>query len=97
MLRTVIWIVGIIAVLFAASYMLRDRLPWMGQLHQQLGLPSPPPQLDRLTVPDGKTVIYRWQDAQGNWHFDNQPPAGHGYERLVVDTDVNVVPGHRLP
>ena len=97
MIRTALWALLIIAVLLAVSYMLRDRLPWVGELHQQLGLPTAPPQLDRLTVPEGKTVIYRWQDAQGNWHFDSRPPVGHDYERLVVDTDVNVVPGHALP
>ncbi len=85
----------IIVVLLAASYFWRDHYPWLQQLHQRLGLPEPPASLDTLTVPSGKVVVYRWQDAQGNWHFDGQPPESGAYERLVVDPDTNLMPSQQ--
>ena len=44
---------------------------------------------------DGPGVsVYRWQDADGIWHYSDQPPpAGATGERVEVDPDRNVVSG----
>lgn len=36
-------------------------------------------------------VIYRWQDADGQWHYASQAPADGVGEKILVDPDVNVV------
>jgi hypothetical protein len=39
------------------------------------------------------TVLYKWQDTQGNWQFTDRPPAaGIAYETLRLRHDVNVLP-----
>ncbi len=39
------------------------------------------------------TTVYKWQDAQGNWHITDQPPpAGTTYETLEYSSDSNVMP-----
>ncbi len=36
-------------------------------------------------------VVYRWRDAQGNWHFSDDPPDGVASERVTLDPAANVV------
>ncbi len=37
-------------------------------------------------------TIYRWQDAQGQWHFSNTPPASdQPYQAQLIDPATNVV------
>lgn len=45
--------------------------------------------------PDAETVpVYRWQDADGSWHFsESANPDGTG-ELIYVDPNQNVVPGY---
>lgn len=39
------------------------------------------------------THLYKWRDAQGEWHVsDEPPPAGTPYETLEYREDVNVLP-----
>ena len=93
MLKTLFWLAMIIVLLLAASYIWRDDFPWLARLHQELGMPPLPTAVDQLRTPSGKVVVYRWQDEQGNWHFDSQPPRDRPYERLFIDPDVNLMPG----
>lgn len=93
MLKSIFWLGVIIVLLLAASYIWRDDFPWLARLHQELGMPPLPTAVDQLRAPSGKVVVYRWQDEQGNWHFDSQPPRDRPYERLVLDPDVNLMPG----
>ncbi len=37
------------------------------------------------------TVVYKWRDAQGNWHFSGDAPQGVASERVTLDPDANVV------
>ena len=41
----------------------------------------------------GTTRVYKWRDADGNWHItDEPPPEGTKFEKLEYQNDVNVVP-----
>ncbi|MFQ5486929.1 MAG: DUF4124 domain-containing protein [Gammaproteobacteria bacterium] len=38
------------------------------------------------------TVVYKWRDAQGSWHFSGDPPSGVTSERIVIkDGDANII------
>lgn len=37
----------------------------------------------------GKVKMYRWQDAQGQWHFSNEAPDGVTVEEIYVDPDAS--------
>ncbi len=44
------------------------------------------------------TTVYKWQDAEGNWHVSNQRPAGvEAVEIQQIHTDQNVVPAQPAP
>lgn len=47
----------------------------------------------------GETPVYRWQDAEGGWHFSGQTPEGIASELIYVDGDANVyaAPEERAP
>lgn len=36
--------------------------------------------------------LYKWKDAQGQWHITDKPPAGRAYETVRVDPNTNVIP-----
>lgn len=44
------------------------------------------------------TTIYKWRDAQGEWHFSNTPPpAGAAVEVKTYRSDSNIIPAPRAP
>lgn len=94
MLRIFVVIVLIIAVLLLTGYIWRDKFPWLDQAYHQLGLPETPKALEGLRGESRSQVFYRWQDEEGVWHYDTQPPKnGQPYERLRIDSDANLIPG----
>lgn len=38
--------------------------------------------------PDTGTEVFRWQDAEGNWHFAQQPPPGIHAEALMIEDKI---------
>jgi hypothetical protein len=44
---------------------------------------------------EGETIVWRWRDAAGVWHFAEAPPAGIEAEAVRLDPDANLVPGLR--
>lgn len=47
---------------------------------------------------DAKPVpIYRWQDADGNWHYSDEANPDGTSELIYIDPDKNVVPGSDMP
>ena len=43
----------------------------------------------------GEITVYKWQDATGQWHYSNEPPADNRpFERIGIDTRANVLPGN---
>ncbi len=45
----------------------------------------------------GKTRVYRWQDANGNWQYSDTPPPSQSAETLLINPDVNIVQSTELP
>ena len=43
--------------------------------------------------PSHNPPLYKWKDAEGQWHITDKPPAkGVEFEKVVVDPNANVVP-----
>ncbi|MFE8071188.1 DUF4124 domain-containing protein [Marinobacteraceae bacterium S3BR75-40.1] len=42
----------------------------------------------------GPDVFYKWQDAQGSWHYSDTPPENIQADAITVDPNTNLVPGH---
>lgn len=42
---------------------------------------------------DGKTRIYKWTDAQGVVHYDQNPPSHSDAQEMTIDPDINLVEG----
>lgn len=50
----------------------------------------------KITAPldgsDGKDIVYKWHDAEGNLHFTTElPPAGIDYSVMGIDPNTNVI------
>ena len=41
-----------------------------------------------LTTP---TAVYRWRDANGQWHFGEAPPAGQAAEQLALEERITAL------
>lgn len=37
-------------------------------------------------------ALFKWRDANGQWHITDSPPTQGEYEKIVVDPNTNVVP-----
>lgn len=42
---------------------------------------------------DTQTVMYKWQDVNGQWHISDRPPAEGPYQEVSVRRGTNVVSG----
>lgn len=42
--------------------------------------------------PEANPPLYKWRDAQGQWHITDQPPTDRPFEEVRVDPRLNVVP-----
>lgn len=68
---------------------------WLNIKKTDISMPKLP-ELPKSTQPSKDPVtVYRWQDASGQWHFSNSPPASPekavNYSSLVVNPDSNVI------
>jgi len=46
-----------------------------------------------VNAPPDKTQVYKWQDADGKWHYTTErPPEGTQFELVEYARDTNVVP-----
>lgn len=50
-----------------------------------------PNALPGLTPASDAVQVYRWQDADGQWHYAGEPPAGIASESLVIDRRTNAI------
>ena len=41
---------------------------------------------------DDAVVVYKWQDAEGNWHYTDELPDGVPGEVVSLDEPINVLP-----
>lgn len=70
-----------IAGLGAYVYFNPELLAHIPQLRESMGIGAP------------TTEAYKWQDANGGWHYTTEPPPdGVSYERVEVRHDTNVLP-----
>ena len=54
-------------------------------------------RLDKNTNSGTKTIIYRWQDAQGAWHFSDKPNTQGVSETVELNSqDITVIPAISL-
>ena len=44
-----------------------------------------------------RQTYYKWQDANGSWHFGEKPPAGVQVISVNIDTAANVLTPVKLP
>lgn len=45
-----------------------------------------------------KTTVYKWQDAQGNWHYGDAPPEQQqGVATLEINSNTNLIQGLKPP
>jgi len=48
-------------------------------------------------MPAQKTVYYKWQDAQGNWHMADKAPEGITAQRLETNPNANIIQSVATP
>ncbi|MCK9237190.1 MAG: DUF4124 domain-containing protein [Thiopseudomonas sp.] len=48
-------------------------------------------------MPAQKTVYYKWQDAQGNWHIADKAPKGVAAQRLKTNPNANIIQSIATP
>lgn len=49
------------------------------------------------SMPVQKTVYYKWQDAQGNWHMADKAPKGITAQRLETNPNANIIQSVATP
>lgn len=85
-------------------YLYTGKPPWV--FFQGLPVPAmpklEPPSLPKLgdmlpkAETTGKDQLYKWLDAQGQWHYTSERPAeGVKFELLTIDRSTNVLPGRQ--
>lgn len=89
-IRTLLLLLLLSAV-FPFVYPLKDGKPLLSLDKLKLP-PLPEMAIPGLTSANQPITAYKWQDAQGEWHFANDPPQGVDYETLEVDPNTNLVP-----
>ena len=62
------------------------------------GMPDGGEITNPLGSSDGKDIVYKWHDTEGNLHFTTEPPSG-GIEYSVMgfDPNTNVIQAVKLP
>jgi len=68
----------------------RIKLPAMPDITlPDVSLPST--QEESAAVP---VIVYKWQDAEGSWHFSNEPPPpGVAYQTTELEPNANLIQG----
>lgn len=44
----------------------------------------------KVSSPTGLTTVYKWQDAEGNWHFSDRPVVENS-ETLTYNPNANII------
>lgn len=56
------------------------------------GKQSTPKNTAATTTSSTQQTFYKWQDAEGNWHYGDRPPPGSGdVSTLQVNTNTNII------
>ncbi len=89
MLSTKTWIVLAIVVggAFAFPYVMKSQ---MGEQMEAM--------IDTtLSTEQTRQTYYKWQDANGSWHFGEKPPAGANAIAVSIDTAANILAPVKAP
>ncbi len=80
----------VFSAVFPFVYPWQDGKPLLSL--NQLKLPALPELPWSKADQAGQPVtVYKWQDAEGDWQFGNEPPQGIAYESLELDPDTNLL------
>lgn len=44
---------------------------------------------EQVAISKDTAMVYRWQDANGNWQFSDVPPDNVAVEQIIVETHLN--------
>jgi len=89
----------LIIVLIAGAFFLAPENPGDGNPALLQGLSQIRSLAEEAGEEEPKSAtIYKWQDANGEWHFSNTPPpAGVASQVKTYRTDANVIQATRTP
>lgn len=92
-------LIVLIIVLVAGAFFLAPDNPDDGSPALLQGLSKIRSMAEELDNTDGKTtIVYKWQDADGEWHFSNiPPPEGVASQVQTYRADTNVIQAPRPP
>lgn len=93
MKRPIFVMLILVALAFAGPMLMKkpDGTPFM-ELPWQQALESAEDKAADLT---SKQSFYKWQDADGSWHYSDTPRAEGRVETVTVDTEANLIQGLR--
>lgn len=90
-IQFIIFIIGLLGLAMATPYIMQQTgvVPSMEGTAASGVLSSFSP--DVLSTNDTRQTFYKWQDANGAWHFGDTPPQGVNAFEVSVDTAANVL------
>lgn len=101
--KLLVWGVVSLGLAGYGVYWYTGKPPWTFFQGRVPAMPKiEPPGLPKLgdILPEtelaGKDQLYKWRDAQGQWHYTSEQPAeGVKFEQLTIDRNTNVLPGRQ--
>ena len=92
-------LIVLIIVLVAGAFFLAPDSPDAGSPALLQGLSQIRSMTEGLDDAEDKaTIVYKWQDANGEWHFSNSPPPqGVASQVQTYRADTNVIQAPRPP
>lgn len=55
------------------------------QVRESTTMPSFEAIVPLPVVPEGPDIVFKWQDADGNWHYADQPPEEGPWNTLAIE------------
>lgn len=46
---------------------------------------------------EGPSIVFKWQDTEGNWHYADKPPAQGPWNALAIEDWAGETPSPRFP
>lgn len=77
----VLFLVSILAVVFATPYVLPKISPKFKQISST----------ENSKSTNNSVTYYKWQDANGNWQFSDKSPEGLDITKVKVNTNTNIL------
>ncbi len=99
----IIFAVGALGFLAYVGKQMGIKTPSMPSLNMpNIQMPNAMNSLLRKEAKEGEeqsstnVTAYKWQDAEGQWHYGNQAPAGAKASAIMLNTDQNVIAAHKI-